>query len=99
MQNTHCSKNRLDTEYYTNSLNNSLNISFDSLANAIGNQLSEFEQIHLSMSKLIISHKYNTEIIDKLAEEIDDALYASKHKIKHNLQKSISNYVNDLESI
>ena len=87
----------LNKDYYVDILNYSVDSSFSTLADEIGDKLLKLEEMHLNISKLLSAPKYDPLIMDQLADDIDCAFINGKHKIKAELKNSISNYIQCLE--
>lgn len=89
----------LNKDYYINTINYSVDSCFESMADEISEKLSKLEQMHINISKLFTSTKYDKKVMDLFADEIDHAFHLGKNKIKNELESSICNYISRLESI
>ena len=59
MKNLSYSHNVLNTDYYIDTLNHSVDSSFMSMADDIGDKLAKLEEMHLNISKLFTAPKYD----------------------------------------
>ncbi len=67
------------------------------MADEIGDKLLKLEEMHLNISKLFSAPKYDSQVMDQFANDIDCIFTNSKNTIKAELENSISNYIQRLE--
>ena len=89
-------KNITNEAYYINTLNDTIDSAFKMLADDFGDKLINFEQLHIAESKF---YKYDPQLMDQFAADLDLVLYKNKIQIKTSTKDSISNHINNLKSL
>lgn len=80
-------------EYLKKTLQNSVELAFESLSNDIGDNLYDFELMQITA----VNSKYSEEMMDQLANKIDYLFIAQMEHIISKLNEEIQHYVQTQE--